>query len=247
MPALALAPSHADFLRTKLMPNIGAIEQAYFADDPLLLEVLGTNADLEAVPTRKSIRDALWFTTSYTNDMLADPDDRRHNVDTAFALLEEPWFAPDLWAANVRSLRPVILGLEESRIPQRIRNRVVEMHRSFVFGAWMAAVALSRAVVEFALIERAPNIGFAATRTSRKGVEEYLPLHELISNASKARPEIESDVERLRDAGNRILHPKKKQNIVPSPKVLREEAFTCIESATRVLESLYARQRAHDA
>jgi hypothetical protein len=244
MPALAVAPSHAEFLRTKLLPNVGAIEQAYFADSPLLLEMLGTEADLQAVPARGSIRDALWFTTAYTNDMMGDPDDRRHNVDTAFALLDEPWFVPDLWDANVRSLRPVILGLEASRVPQRIRFRVIEMHRSFVFGAWMAAVALSRAVVEFALIERAPSIGFSATQTSRAGVEEYLSLQKLVANASEAMPELSADLERLRDAGNRILHPKKKQNVVPLPRVLREEAFACIESATRVLELLYARHRA---
>ena len=137
-PMMSLSPAHAEFLRRTLVPNMGAIEKAYFADDPLLLDLLDTQDGLALRGTGTSVRDAIWFTAEYTNIMLddSDGDDRRHNVDTVFALLDEPWFMPDLWEANIRSLRPVILGLEESRIPQRIRARLLEMHRAFMYGAW---------------------------------------------------------------------------------------------------------------
>jgi hypothetical protein len=118
------------------------------------------------------------------------------------------------------------------------------MHRAFVYGAWMATIALSRAVVEFSLIERAPNIGYRASQKSRDGTEEYLSLNKLIANAIEARPALEDDLEQLRNAGNRVLHPKRKQNVIASPKVLRQEAFSCVQSATRVLEDLYSRHRA---
>jgi hypothetical protein len=171
-----------------------------------------------------------------------DGDERRSHVDAVFELVDQAWFAPDQWISNLRALRPVILEIEESQIPHRIRVRLSEMHRSFTYGSWMATIALSRALVEFVLIERAPTHGYKATQVGRDGVEEFLPLNKLAVNAIALKPDLEADLERLRDAGNRILHPKRRQNVIPSPKILREEAFASIQAATRVLEVLYARR-----
>lgn len=238
---MTFAPSHAEFLRRTLLPNIGAIEQAYFANDPLLLELC--DEELPPLLTYAGMRDAVWFTAEYTNTLMDEDDERRCNVDTVFELVEQPWFSPDQWAANLRALRPMILEVEESQIPIRIRARLAEMHRAFTYGAWMATIAISRAVVEFALIERAPAIGYRATQVDRKGHDEFLNLNKLIANAASVRPELEANLETLREAGNRILHPKRRQNVIPSPKVLREEAFACVQSATSALEVLYSRRQ----
>lgn len=239
--AITLSPGHAEFLRERLLPNIGAIEQAYFADDPLLLELLVGQEESSPSSAYRGMRDAVWFTAEYTNIMMDENDDRRSSVDAVFDLVEQPWFAPDQWLANLRALRPVILEIEEGKIPLRIRARLSEVHRSFTYGAWMATMALSRAVAEFALIERAPSIGYKVTQLDRNGDEEFLSLNRLITNAVKVSSALEDDLETLREAGNRILHHKRRQNVIPSPKILREEALKCVLAVTKVLEVLYSR------
>lgn len=240
---LTLAESNAQFLRSTFLPNIGAIEQAYFADEPLLFELLGERQELPPLSGYRGIRDAIWFTAEYTNVMMDEDDERRHNIDTVFDLVDEPWFVPDQWDANLRALRPLILEIDEKQIPARIRMRLAEVHRSFTYGAWMATIALSRAVIEFALIERAPALGYSATQVDKQGREEFMNLNRLIASAASVRSELEGDLETLREAGNRILHPKRRQNVVPSPKILREEAFACVQAATRALELLYSKHR----
>ena len=111
----------------------------------------------------------------------------------------------------------------------------------------MATIALCRSVAEFSLIDRAPSVGYKCTSFNRNGAEQFLPLDKLIVEALNVIPEASDDLELLRESGNRILHPKKKRNVIPLPKVLRGEALACIQALTRVVEVLYRRSRRHDA
>ena len=245
-PFFALSPAHGEFLTNTLLPNANKIEKAHFHGS-LLAELFDDETDADTITPSRTIKNAIWFTAEYTNMMIDQEDDRRIHVDIAFDIVDEPWFQPDVWSANLRSLRPVIVGVEAAKIPARIGARLAEVHRSFTFGAWMATIALCRSVAEFALIDRAPNFGYKCTSTNRDGTEQYLPLDRLISEASVTIPEINSDLELLRESGNRILHPKKKRNVIPLPRILRSEALTCIQAVTHVVEILYRRPRRHDA
>lgn len=241
---IALSPSHGEFLTSTLLPNINKIAKAYFHGS-LLAELFDDESDfLEA---SKTIKNAIWFTAEYTNIVMEEDDERRIDIDITFDILDQPWFQPDLWSANLGSLRPVIVGVEAKKIPVRIRTRMEEVHRAFTFGAWMATIALCRSVSEFSLIDRASNFGYKCTSLNRDGVEQYLSLDKLIAEASSLLPEANTDLELLRESGNRILHPKKKRNVIPLPKVLRSEALACVQAITRVVEILYRRSPRHDA
>ena len=138
-------------------------------------------------------------------------------------------------------LRPALLGKSENTIPIRIKVRLAEMQKAFVFGAWMATIALSRAIAEFALIERASSLGFSAVRKAQDGSEWYLKLDDLIEKVSKSHSELERGLRVLQDAGNRVLHPRKRQNVIPTPKVLRSEAYDCVKETLSLVETLYAK------
>ena len=238
---MTLSEGNAKFLREVLLPNLGALGQAFFADSPFLFELFENEHKLPPLSPYRGMRDAVWFTADYTDIMMEDDDERRHNVDAVFELVNQPWFVPDQWDTNLRALRPLILEIEEKKIPTRIRVRLSEVHRSFTYGAWMACIALSRAVVEFALIDRAPALGYLASQVNEYGQDEYLTLNQLTKRVCAVRPELDADLQTLRKAGNQILHPKKHQNIIPTPKILREEAYACVAATTRVLESVYSR------
>ena len=239
-PIMSLAPSHALFLRTELLPNAQLIQKAFFRTSGLddLLDLL---FDTEALEDSHTVKNALWFTAEYADIFLDPDDDRRMSVEIAQDTLDQQWFQPDFWNSNLRLLRPALVGKSESAIPTRIRVRLGEMKKAFVFGAWMATIALCRAIAEFALIERAPNLGISPTRKMNDGTERYLKLDDLIEATAESHAHLEPGLRVLQDAGNRVLHPRKRQNVIPTPKVLRTEAHECVRQTLALVEALYAK------
>ena len=244
-PLLTLSPSHSEFLTQQLLPNARNIEKAYFHGD-ILAELIEDDEDLASLPSAATIKNAIWFTAEYTNTLMDQDDKRQLKADMVFEIVDQPWFQPDAWSANLRSLRPIVVGVESTSIPTRIRARLSEVHRAFTFGAWMATIALCRAVVEFALAERASHFGYPSTVLARDGSQSFLTLEKLIQAATKVIPDLQPDLELLQETGNRILHPKRKRNVIPLPKVLRSEAYGCVQSVTKIVELLYGRQSKHD-
>ena len=238
-PFLKLSPSHARFVRNVLLPNGATIRRAFLLTDEFG-EIFREPADPEKAKSGCATEKALVFVTNLADRQFAEDDIGRSNVDAAYDLISKPWFQPDNWLLNIQSLRPVILEIDSSRIPLRIRVRVAETHKAFVFGAWMATITMCRSLVEFALIDTAPRTGIKALKTGTDSVERYQRLDALISELSNVNPALEPDLRHLQDAGNRILHPRKKQNIISTPKIMRSEALDSIRSATRIVEYLYS-------
>ncbi len=239
-PIMSLAPPHAHFLRTELLPHAQLIQKAFFRASGLgdLLDLL---FDAEALEGSHTIKNAFWFTAEYADILLDDDDDRRVSVSIAQDTLDQQWFQPDFWSSNLRMLRPALLGKDERTIPTRIKVRLAEMQKAFVFGAWMATIALCRAIAEFVLIERAPSLAISPTRKATDGTERYLKLDDLIEAVAESHAHLERGLRVLQDAGNRVLHPRKRQNVIPTPKVLRSEAHECVKETLALVEALYAK------
>jgi hypothetical protein len=237
-PIVSLPPAHAKFLREELLPNARFIQEAHLkaSGQEIFLDLLKDDDNGSGL----TVKNSLWFTVDYVDLKLDDDDDRRWMVGVASEVLDETWFQPDRWRENMRLLRPALVGRDESSVPTHVRVRLAEVYRTFTFGAWMATIALCRAIAEFSLINRASYLGMQATRKGADGVERYKRLDELIEIASGKHSELWESLKTLQDAGNRVLHPKKKQNVIASPHVLRAEALNCIMATVRVVEVLYA-------
>lgn len=69
------------------------------------------------------------------------------------------YFKPDDWHANFKDLNPIFVEYEPRKIPARIRNRIEEIHLSFIFGNWMAVAALCRSLLEFMIHDRKSALG----------------------------------------------------------------------------------------
>ncbi len=65
-------------------------------------------------------------------------------------------------------------------------------------------------------------------------------MKELCGEFSEHFPSISKELCRVRDAGNRIMHAKKR-DVIAFPKVLRDEALECIRSMRHCLETIYTR------
>jgi hypothetical protein len=127
----------------------------------------------------------------------------------------------------------------EQRIPNNIRIRLKELYRSFILGNHLAAIALARAVLEYALVDRSAKIGINPLSDDPRYPNRTRKLGMLVEDASENRPELKLDMKSIVDAGNKTLHPKKKDNLVLLPDALRGLALTSIKAVRRVVENLY--------
>jgi hypothetical protein len=154
-------------------------------------------------------------------------------------LVYSSFFRPDEWLGNADEIEPVMGRAAEQRIPINIRVRLKELYRSFILGNYLSAIALARAVLEYALVDRSGQIGINPFSDDPRHPARIRKLGTLVDDAAENRPELRSHMESILDAGNKTLHPKKKDKLVLLPLALRELALTSINAVRIVVEDLY--------
>ena len=140
---------------------------------------------------------------------------------------------------NADEIEPILGRAAEQRIPGNIRVRLRELYRSFILGNYLAAIALARAILGYALVNRSANIGINPFSDDPHNPNRVRKLGMLVEAASESRPELRLGMESIVDAGNQTLHPKKKDNLVRLPSALRHLALTSIKAVRGVVENLY--------
>jgi hypothetical protein len=69
-----------------------------------------------------------------------------------------------------------------------VHYRITEIYRAFAFDLWMAAIALSRSLVEFSLKANAPRLGFSTTYQGAGGETEEKSLWQLSKEVAAVIP-----------------------------------------------------------
>jgi hypothetical protein len=154
-------------------------------------------------------------------------------------LIYSSFFRPDEWLRNADQIEPVLGVAAEQRIPSNVRIRLKELYRSFILGNYLSAIALSRAILEYALVDRSAKIGINSLSDDPRYPNRTRKLGLLVEDAGEQRPELKLDMESIVDAGNMTLHPKKKDNLVLLPGVLRDYALTSLKAVRGIVEKLY--------
>lgn len=154
-------------------------------------------------------------------------------------LIYSSFFRPDEWLRNADELEPILGKAAEQRIPSNIRIRLKELYRSFILSNYLSAIALARAVLEYALIDRSAKIGINPFSDDPRYPNRTRKLGRLVEDVSEKRPELKLDMEAIVDAGNKTLHPKKKDNLALLPRTLHNLALTSVKAVRRVVEDLY--------
>ena len=242
-PVLTLPAPHRAFYNDVILRHGKALQAAY-------LEITGLSilAGLLDAPTdepRRPVKlNAISWGLERWRDMLDDDEleeryDRGFDIEGAQDLVDMPWFQPDRWTQNLKFLDPVLLDRPTHVLRDHVRYRLTEIYRAFAYGLWMAAIALSRSLVDFALRTNAPRLGVATTYVGAGGRTEDKSLKQLDEEVASKVESLARPIETVRETGNRILHPKK-HDIIAHPKVMRSEALDCIRAARSVVETLYS-------
>jgi hypothetical protein len=144
---------------------------------------------------------------------------------------------------NRDELHPVSGENTEQRLPSNIRIRISELYRSFILGNFLAALALSRAILEYALRENCPRLDIDAyRRIGRTSSKRARRLGELVQEVSEKLPVLKLSMETVVEAGNRALHPEKKDKLVLAPDQQHDLALKSVNAIRDVIEKLYLRR-----
>lgn len=191
------------------------------------------------------ILDAFDLATERLEDLLDydPPEHLEYMADEELVALKElvsaKFFEPDEWHANMKELKPVVSSRRSDMLPHHVRVRIKEIYRSFIFGNWQSVAAMSRGVMEYALIDRASSLGYEAYEDGRSGKGRPMKLGYLIDHAGKILPLVASDMDKIREYGNEVMHPEKTKKMRAFP-LSRKQAIDCIDRVKRVLEAVYS-------
>lgn len=190
------------------------------------------------ITRRESIARTFRAALNYFDDTLDEDDERREEFfefDAAHELVESPLFRPDDWAENNRLLHPVVQRQTDSWFPKDVRVRIEFLYHAFLFGNWLGTVALSRALLEYGILNRARELQLDtgdpadSRRTAGLGV--------LVDRLACVLPELSDAMNYLVARGNEVMHPIATRTRTESDH--REIAQNCVERARLVLEKLY--------
>jgi hypothetical protein len=235
--AQGIAKKAREFYRTALLPNRERLE-TLLVD---LLDLPDIDIDLKQLrpePERAPVWNILVSGLDFWNQDESgefSPED----LEAADHLLFSSFFRPDEWLRSSQELQPILGEDAERRIPSNVRVRLKELYRSFAFGNHLSAIALARAILEYAIVDRSNALGIDPFTHDPRYPGRVRRLRELVEDASEKVPDLRSGMESILDAGNQTLHPRKKDNLVRLPTALRALALSSIQAVRAVVERLY--------
>jgi hypothetical protein len=161
-------------------------------------------------------------------------DDRGFRPALAEEVLESKLirFEPDSWLDRAGELTLVRTDKRNFSLPGHVRIRLEELYRAYIFGMWLSVLALSRAILEYAILDNLFKFKIEATWPPERGQPcKPKKLAHLIDEVSDHLPEQKESMELVRSLGNDYLHPKQSR---PSKELL----FECQSNANRVVPRL---------
>lgn len=120
-------------------------------------------------------------------------------VEALDAMFQLPNFDPDKWLERKILTRGARVSAD-SRIPKSVTNRFAEAHACYIYGNFLATIAMSRSVLEFILKDKYP-VQF-----------KNLTLGEIIGKGWNKIPDLKKEAskregaERINSVANNVLH-----------------------------------------
>jgi hypothetical protein len=167
--------------------------------------------------------------------------------DTACEVIDSSLisFDPDSWLDRARELVPIRTHKKDVLLPSHVRLRIEELNRAYIFGCWLSVLALSRAILEYAVLDNIhkfeikptwPDVGRDKKRKAKK-------LADLIEDLAPHVPALSKGMDKLRDYGNDYMHPKKSQMSKETLFQCKSAAQDAVKTVVDVVEGLYLAQK----
>jgi hypothetical protein len=214
--------------------------------DPWAHQSLMASLFLEEIPILKPEAKAWhWLTTfGYDRidgfiDMNPDREDisnpwERHrdqilshlDRESFWQVVTNAFFKPDDWVLRSRELNPIyshVLQLHRLQLNREIE----ELHQCFIFGNFVAAISLSRLILEQVLKDQL--VLDSADRTDLETIVNRW------CRQFRAPEEVKQAAHKIRNAGNRRLHRSRLEATDFAEAKLKAEALNCISRLRQIL------------
>lgn len=238
--ALPLPPGLRAFLIQRWIPAREAIGSAYQSLSAWEVLDESNDDDVPQAGSEESLSKLTESALSYLRDKAEDAPGWFWLSVEGVGRLEEAWLPPyvdlDSWHQNRSELRPLVSRRPAREFPVHVRRRLVEIHRSYIFGNWLAVASLARAALEYVLIDRASTLGFDPFEPI---THEPLKLADMIDRARTRDPSLAAEMDMVREAGNRVMHPRRHEKAVHHPGAMRGDARSAVQAIFAIVESLY--------
>lgn len=174
------------------------------------------------------------FALETARDVIADllsedgeDDDRVKAIDN---LAQLPNYSPDDWVRRKYMIRGVFLSPQPIKIPQSLIRRFEEACFSFIYGNFLASIALARATAEMALKERFPKL-------KNQKLDQIVNQDWHKIKGLKGHDEMQKMTEFIRAAGNQIMHKKQQNKVI---RIYNEFAtISVLQNLRSLIEFLY--------
>ncbi|MGR3914681.1 MAG: hypothetical protein OD918_09240 [Gammaproteobacteria bacterium] len=170
-------------------------------------------------------------------------DDMVEHVSDIENLQYEKYFNPDEWVANRKDLSPIIVARDLKKIPVHIRARVEEIYHSYIFGNWMSAIAMSRCLLEYAIVDETSLLKIENLYDEKR---QLRPLVDLIADVKEPHTELVPSMTHIRKAGNSVMHPPRPRGHPLADLLLlppnKHAAQKCVEGIVKIITVLYGVQ-----
>jgi len=233
------------FYRTQLEPRVPELKRAYEiidADGAELYHMLeGIGAPSGAGGgIKRTFDEGLQQIYSLID---RNPDMDFHLLpDTAYEVIDSKLIAfdPDSWLDRVGQLAPVRTARKNVLLPVHVRLRLEELFRAYIFGCWLSVLALSRATLEYAILDNLHKFGVDAYwPPDRNDKRSEKKLEHLIEAVGNFLPQLVDPMDRLGRYGNEYLHPKTSKSSKETLFQRENAAKDAVEKLTFVVEALY--------
>lgn len=241
--------SQLTFLRDQLKPRLASIRAAADHLDPegkllrdSLFEAYAGNHSAEAPYVRWGINESL---VALQQLLDSNPEfDDGHD----FALLRISefmdsrlvQFEPDAWLERAQQLTPIRSGRTNFSLPGQVRIRLQELYRAHVFGLWLSVLALSRSILEYAILDNAAKFQIDPKwPPDRYGQRRDKKLSHLIDELAPHLPGHMQSMEILRELGNDYIHPAKSDASKALMFRTETNAKRALELLVDVVETIY--------
>lgn len=169
-----------------------------------------------------------------------------YDTDAAAELLDSRLinFMPDDWLHRASELSPIRVVNQNLELPGHVRLRLEELFRTYIFGAFISVLALSRSILEYAILDNLHKFRLDAKwPADRSGRQREKKLSDLVDELGELLPDLLPRLEHLRNLGNEYIHPKKTQTSKESLLQRRENSRTAVRLAHELVQFLYRYKR----
>jgi len=233
------------FVLEQMQPRINALRVALDHFDPngkffrVAMEEMGRTGGINGL-VKNTFETGLQQVYRLIDD---NPDiECRLFPDTAYEIFDSKLidFKPDEWLDRAGELLPIRTNKNNVELPSHLRLRIEELYRAYVFGCWLSVLGLSRAILEYAILDNLHKFCINPSwPADHKGKRKDKKLSDLIGELTEHLPQYKEPMERLRDYGNVYLHPKKsnvsKESLFQRQPSAKDAVLLLIE----VVEGIY--------